>query len=108
MSYDEPNFESRSRPSGGQVPDSRELVAERLRARRQRVRLIRRRITATGASIFALAWGVIFVQLVSGHDPALAHGKNRASTSSDSTGSGSTTSQASSPASASPSTTSQS
>lgn len=127
MSYVDPNIQAPSRPSVRQGLDSRELVAQRLRARRHRVRLVRKRVVATGGAIFALAWGVIFVQLVSGHDPALSHGKTRTSASSTSsggtssgsgssgltgssgsTGSGSAGSQASSPGSATPSTTSQS
>ena len=47
-------------------------VTARLKARRRRIGLIRKRTVAIAASTFALIWGVIFVQLVSGHDPALA------------------------------------
>ena len=42
--------------------------------------LIRKRVIAASASTFALAWGVIFVQLVSGHDPVLAHSKAKTTT----------------------------
>src|SRR5437868_654333 len=49
----------------------REQAAARLNAHRRRVSLIRKRVVAAAAATFALLWGVIFVQLVSGHDPAL-------------------------------------
>ena len=76
---------------------SRQLAAERLKARRRRVALIRKRAVAGAACTFALAWGVIFVQLVSGHDPALAHTKATTSaasgtTTADSASSGSSSS----------------
>jgi hypothetical protein len=47
----------------------------KLTQRRMRIRMIRRRIVATSLAIFALAWGVIFVQLVDGHDPSLSSTK---------------------------------
>jgi cytoskeletal protein RodZ len=88
--------------------DTKRLVAERLQARRRRVSLIRKRVVAAAGSTFALAWGVIFFQLVSGHDPVLAS-KAKATTTS-STGSSQTTasSGSSSSGATSPVTTSQS
>lgn len=94
-------------------------VTARLKARRRRVTLIRKRALAAAASTFALLWGVIFFQLVSGHDPALAHGARGAATttttssgtkssSSGSTSSGSSGSGSSGSGSTSPITTSQS
>lgn len=65
--------------------DARKLAADRLRARRERVALVRRRVLALAGSSFALGWGVIFVQLVSGHDPALAHSNGRATNTGAST-----------------------
>jgi hypothetical protein len=41
-------------------------------ARQSRARMIRRRVAAAAVSLFLAAWAVIAVQLVSGHDPALA------------------------------------
>lgn len=71
-------------------------VTARLKARRRRVRLIRKRALAAAASTFALLWGVIFFQLVSGHDPALAHKSSGAVTTT--TGASPTTSSSSGPA----------
>ena len=48
--------------------DARKLLA----ARRQRIRTMRRRVIAVSVTAFAAVWGVIFVQLASGHDPALS------------------------------------
>jgi predicted ferric reductase len=48
------------------APDTRGPVAERLRTRRLRIARIRRRVLAAAGATFVLAWGVIFVQLVSG------------------------------------------
>jgi hypothetical protein len=41
--------------------------------RRRRVRLIRRRVVGGATAIFMASTGWILVELVSGHDPALAH-----------------------------------
>lgn len=83
-------------------------AAERLAARAERVRRVRRRVIATAVTTFVVAWTVIFGQLVSGHDPALAHA--HATTQSTSAAGNSAPSAAtSSPATApSPVTTSQS
>ncbi|HEV7808379.1 MAG TPA: hypothetical protein VGO80_21410 [Solirubrobacteraceae bacterium] len=42
------------------------------RARAQRIHALRLRIVALGVAIFVAAWVAIFVQLETGHDPALA------------------------------------
>jgi hypothetical protein len=47
--------------------------AERLAQRRRRVRSIRRRVAGLAAGTFLATTGGILVQLVTGHDPALAH-----------------------------------
>jgi cytoskeletal protein RodZ len=71
------------------------MAGERLRARRRRMTRIRKRVIAIAVVTFALLWGVIFIQLVSGQDPALSQ-KSAAVTSTTSTSSGSgTTSSAS-------------
>jgi hypothetical protein len=53
-------------------PDQQTVVAARLRARRERVRAIRRRVAGLAAATFLATSGVIFAQLVTGNDPALA------------------------------------
>jgi hypothetical protein len=45
--------------------------------RQQRTKLIRKRAVASGLGIFAVVWGVVFAQLVSGHDPALAESQSQ-------------------------------
>jgi hypothetical protein len=70
----------------------RELAAARVAERRNRIRLIRKRTAATGAAIFAVAWGGLLVQLTTGNDPALENGD---STSADNTKSTSATSTSS-------------
>jgi cytoskeletal protein RodZ len=67
---------------------------ERLRAYRRRLWRIRKRLIVTAIVLFAVLWSVIFVQLVSGHDPALAKKSAAAtsSTSSAATSSGTTSS----------------
>jgi hypothetical protein len=47
------------------------VVAERLRARRRRARRVRGTVAGASISTFAAFWLVIYVQLASGHDPAL-------------------------------------
>jgi cytoskeletal protein RodZ len=66
-------------------PDVQAIAAERLRSRRGRVRRIRKRVIATALVTFTLLWAVIFVQLVSGNDPALSK-KTTVAASSTSTG----------------------
>ena len=63
-------------------PEGRRLLADR----RSRLRRMRRRVVATSFTTFAVAWAVIFFQMVSGHDPALtrngqAHAKVAAKSS---------------------------
>jgi hypothetical protein len=86
---------------------------------RQRVHLLRRRLTAASAALFILLFGGITVQLASGHDPALSSTSTKAgvtqqstpATSSAGTTSGTTSSSAQqqpSPSTLAPVTTSQS
>jgi cytoskeletal protein RodZ len=56
-------------------PEAENLISERLRARSQRISAIRKRVVTVAVVVFMALWGVIFVQLVSGNDPALAHKK---------------------------------
>jgi hypothetical protein len=89
-------------------------MSPELAARNRRVSFIRRRIVATSVTTFAVAWAVIFFQLVIGDDPGLAHkaaksaasttqssGNSSSSTSSDS-GAGSTSQDHSTGSSSSP------
>lgn len=52
----------------------------RVEARGRRRRAIRRRVAAWAGGLFAAAWLGIAVQLVSGHDPALARASTQTST----------------------------
>jgi hypothetical protein len=47
------------------------LARAKLRAKRRRVRAIRARATVGSVALFALAWAIVFGQLVSGNDPVL-------------------------------------
>jgi len=51
--------------------DGRRLARQRVWARKQRTRGIRRRVVAITLSLFVAVWVAIFVHLVTGHDPAL-------------------------------------
>lgn len=79
-------------------PDPQTVVAERLRARRDRVRAIRKRVAGLAVVTFLATSGGIFVQLVTGNDPALARktntvaGSSSASSTGSSASTGSTTS----------------
>ena len=68
--------------------DPRARAEQRLRERARRLSVIRRRVITLVGSTFVLMWGVIFVQLVTGHDPALAHHKSAAKTLASTTASG--------------------
>jgi hypothetical protein len=52
--------------------EARALARAKVRARRRRAATIRRRTAWFSVAVFAIAWVVIFGQLVGGHDPALA------------------------------------
>jgi hypothetical protein len=64
---------------------TRRMVRERLRAQRLRVRRIRRTVLTCGAAVFAALWMAIYVQLATGHDPALAGVTHRNPTTAAST-----------------------
>jgi cytoskeletal protein RodZ len=49
-------------------PDTQSVLA----ARRRRVTRLRKQVTALAIALFIALWGVIFYQLVSGHDPVLS------------------------------------
>lgn len=50
-------------------------------ARRTRARMIRKRVAAGAATLFIGVWAVIAVELVTGHDPALAAHKSSTASS---------------------------
>jgi hypothetical protein len=62
---------------------ARTLAGERREAIRLRTRRIRRSIAALAAALFSTAFLVIYVQLASGHDPALLANTKRAAASAD-------------------------
>jgi hypothetical protein len=63
---------ARDRQARAAGREGRQLVAARRRVRRRRTTVIRRRIAAGSITLFLGLWAVIFMQMVSGHDPALA------------------------------------
>ncbi len=50
----------------------RQLAADKRRAREQRIRVLRTRVVALAVALFVAVWSGLYIQLVSGHDPALA------------------------------------
>ena len=81
-----------------------------LALRRQRIRVLRRRVVAVAVTAFVIAWAAIFGQLASGHDPALTHNSQaktstktaKAKTSDSTSGSSSTSSTSTSPSTSTP------
>ena len=57
--------------------DAKALARAKTRARRGRVRAIRRRTVRGSLALFAVIWAVIFAQLLGGRDPALGSGTSR-------------------------------
>ena len=51
--------------------EARGLARQRVRARKQRARTIRRRVIAITLTVFLAVWVAIFGRLVAGNDPAL-------------------------------------
>ncbi len=49
-------------------PDPRAVLAQR----RAHIRALRTRIAAIGVAAFLALWGVLYVQLATGHDPGLS------------------------------------
>ena len=60
--------------------DGKALARERLQARRRRIRQIRLRVAAMASTLFIAIFGVIFVQLVTGNDPALSAAASKSAT----------------------------
>jgi cytoskeletal protein RodZ len=51
--------------------EAKGLARAKSRSRRRRVSTIRKRTIRGALALFALVWGIVFVQMVSGNDPAL-------------------------------------
>jgi hypothetical protein len=76
-------------------PRAARLARERRAVLRKRARRIRRTVAGLAAALFCTAFLVIYVQLASGHDPALlANAKRAASASARSTSAGSESTRA--------------
>jgi hypothetical protein len=65
--------------------DPRQLAADKRRAREERIHRLRMRIAAGAVALFVAAWAGLYVQLVSGNDPALAGDVTPVSQSADPT-----------------------
>jgi hypothetical protein len=52
--------------------EAKGLARAKARSRRRRVAWIRSRTIRGSLALFAVLWGIVFVQLVSGNDPALS------------------------------------
>jgi len=83
-----------SMPHSTEQLRARALARDRREAMRRRTRRIRRSVASLAAVLFSTAFLVIYVQLASGHDPALVANAKRAaaSTASSESSSGSTSS----------------
>lgn len=55
--------------------EAKGLARAKIRSRRRRVSTIRRRTVRGSLALFAVLWGVIFGQLVTGNDPVLSRAK---------------------------------
>jgi hypothetical protein len=87
---------TRRGPRAARAPDrgrAIELARERREAIRLRARRIRRSVAALTATLFSVAFLVIYVQLASGHDPALLANAKRASTATTANHSSATTAE---------------
>ncbi len=52
--------------------EAKSLARAKSRSRRRRVSTIRSRTIRASLALFAVLWGIVFVQLASGNDPALS------------------------------------
>jgi hypothetical protein len=55
--------------------EAKGLARAKIRSKRRRVQLIRRRTIRGSVALFAVAWALIFGQLVTGNDPALSRSR---------------------------------
>jgi hypothetical protein len=65
-----------------ETSDPRERAAAKRAARGQRIHRLRVRIAAAAVALFIFTWGGLYIQLVSGHDPALASSPSSVATQS--------------------------
>ena len=54
--------------------EAKGLARAKIRSKRRRVYTIRRRTIRGSLALFAIAWAIVFGQLVTGNDPALSRG----------------------------------
>lgn len=54
--------------------EAKGLARAKIRAKRRRVSSIRSRTIRGSLALFAIAWAIVFGQLVTGNDPVLGHG----------------------------------
>ena len=73
-------------------------VRERLAARQARIARIRKRVVTALVAVFIAAFSTIYVQMASGHDPALRTATKAKSTSVAATTSSSSSTQSTAPA----------
>jgi hypothetical protein len=85
-----------SKPRTVEQLDARVLARTRLEAMRRRTRRIRRSVTGFALALFVASFTIVYVQLASGHDPALVSNarKRAAATSAASSSAGTSSSSA--------------
>jgi hypothetical protein len=77
--------------SPSRATDARKLVRARLAAKRRRARHIRQAVVAFTMAVFVALFATIYVQLASGHDPALSASRKAAATRTSATSQQATT-----------------
>jgi hypothetical protein len=58
--------------------EAKGLARAKIRSKRRRVHTIRRRTVRGSLALFAISWGIVFGQLVTGNDPALSRSSHGA------------------------------
>lgn len=58
-------------------PDAKALARAHRESMQRRTRLIRRSVAVLAVTLFVLVFGIVYVQLASGHDPALVAAARR-------------------------------
>jgi hypothetical protein len=84
-------------PSTPPPADARELGRRRLAERRRRIHRIRARVAAAAAATFLAVFSGLYVQMASGHDPALGASATTGSSTAMTTESQTTTTTQSTP-----------
>ena len=99
VQFGRPRRERPQQTASNDGVDGKTLAKARLEARARHIRTIRRRVLAGALALFVATWVFITLQLVTGHDPALAKsGTTSAVTAASSPGTSSSTSGVSSTA----------